>query len=344
MSCSGPILVTGGAGFIGSSLAAQLSRLGYSVITCDNFNAYYTPQLKFDRVNAILKPLGIPCYTTELADPAQVSNLFARVRPSMVVNLAAQAGVRHSIIDPSSYIQSNLVAFGNIIEASRRHDVDHFVYASSSSVYGNHTHGSLAEDACTNKPVSLYAATKKANELIAHAYSSVHTMATTGVRFFSIYGPWGRPDMAYFSFTEKMLRGEAIPVFGNGQLQRDFTYIDDAVEALVRLLARPPGKASDGIPYQIYNIGNEQPTRVLDFIATLERVLERKADLHFLPEQAGDVRATFADSGKLRAAAGELPGTSLELGLTRFARWYQDWMGSCRPPVRPPGVAQPMFR
>src|SRR5471032_2896663 len=253
MSCSGPVLVTGGAGFIGSSLAAQLSRLGYSVITCDNFNAYYSPHLKFDRVNAILKPLGIPCYTTELADPAQVSNLFARVRPSIVVNLAAQAGVRHSIIDQSSYIQSNLVAFGNIIEASRRHDVNHFIYASSSSVYGNHTHGSLAEGACTNKPVSLYAATKKSNELIAHAYSSVHAMATTGVRFFSIYGPWGRPDMAYFSFTEKMLRGEAIPVFGNGQLQRDFTYIDDAVEALVRLLARPPGKASGGIPYQIYN-------------------------------------------------------------------------------------------
>ena len=233
------ILVTGAAGFIGSFVAARLATLGHRVAGCDNFNDYYDPRLKAGRVSALLAPLEVACAAVELSDAAQVAALFERVRPTLVVHLAAQAGVRHSLHNPCAFVQSNLVAFGHLLEACRRHRIEHLLYASSSSVYGGNAKMPFREDDPTDAPVSLYGATKKANELMAHAYSHLYRLPATGLRFFTVYGPWGRPDMAYYSFTEKLLKGESIPVFANGQLRRDFTYIDDIVEGVVRLLFKP---------------------------------------------------------------------------------------------------------
>jgi UDP-glucuronate 4-epimerase len=319
-----PILVTGAAGFIGSFVASRLAGMGYEVIGCDNFNDYYTPKLKHDRVTSLLKPAGVQCLSIELADGEQVKKLFAEYQPSLVVHLAAQAGVRYSLQNPAAYIQSNLVAFGNMLEACHQHQVQHLLYASSSSVYGANAKVPFHEDDKTDEPVSLYAATKKSNELMAYSYSHLYGMATTGLRFFTVYGPWGRPDMAYFSFTQKMLKGETIPVFAEGQLRRDFTYIDDIVEGVVRLLFKP--KAASTPPHAIFNIGNHQPIRVMDFIATLERVLGVKANIEFLPMQAGDVPATYADTTKLREWVDFAPATSLEHGLSQFRDWYNAWL------------------
>ena len=318
------ILVTGAAGFVGSFVAARLAGMGHTVVGCDNFNDYYTPKLKTDRVEAILKPAGVECHTVELADVAQVTALFERVRPTLVVHLAAQAGVRYSLQNPSAYVQSNLVAFGHMFEACRLHNVEHVLYASSSSVYGANAKVPFSEDDQTDEPVSLYAATKKANELMAHSYSHLYRLPATGLRFFTVYGPWGRPDMAYFSFTQKLLKGETIPVFAEGQLRRDFTYIDDIVEGVVRLLFKP--RADDGKPpHHVFNIGNNQPVKVVDFIRTLERVLDVKAVLDFQPMQPGDVGATHADTAKLQEWVGYKPTTALEAGLTRFREWYNHW-------------------
>ncbi|QAU35399.1 NAD-dependent epimerase/dehydratase family protein [Janthinobacterium sp. 17J80-10] len=324
-SGSKTILVTGAAGFIGAFVAARLADMGHQVIGCDNFNDYYTPQLKNDRVAALLAPRGIACQRLELADAAEVEQLFAQHRPAMVVHLAAQAGVRYSLQNPAAYIQSNLVAFSHILEACRRHQIEHLLYASSSSVYGANAKVPFSESDRTDEPVSLYAATKKSNELMAYSYSHLYRFPATGLRFFTVYGPWGRPDMAYFSFTQKMLKGEAIPVFAGGELRRDFTYIDDIVEGVVRLLFKPKAPADGGAPHAVFNIGNHQPVRVLDFIQTLEKVLGVKARIDFQPMQPGDVPATYADADALREHVGFAPATALEQGLDRFGAWYRSW-------------------
>ncbi len=318
------ILVTGAAGFVGSFVAARLASMGHAVVGCDNFNDYYDPRLKHDRVEALLKPAGVDCLTVELSDAAQVTALFERVRPTLVVHLAAQAGVRYSLKNPAAYVQSNLVAFGHMLEACRLHKIEHLLYASSSSVYGGNAKVPFSEDDQTDEPVSLYAATKKANELMAHSYSHLYRLPATGLRFFTVYGPWGRPDMAYFSFTEKLLKGQTIPVFAEGQLRRDFTYIDDIVEGVVRLLFKP--RADEGkVPHHVFNIGNNQPVKVVDFIRTLERVLGVQAALDFQPMQPGDVEATHADTTRLQEWVGYKPTTALETGLTRFREWYNPW-------------------
>ena len=322
MTVQQTILVTGAAGFVGSYVATRLASMGHRVVGCDNFNDYYDPQLKRDRVAALLAPAGVVCETLELADAAQVAALFDRVQPQLVVHLAAQAGVRYSLENPAAYIQSNLVGFGNILEACRRHKIGHLLYASSSSVYGSNAKTPFSEDDQTDAPVSLYAATKKSNELMAHSYSHLYGFPATGLRFFTVYGPWGRPDMAYFSFARKMLAGESIPVFAEGKLYRDFTYIDDIVEGVVRLLFKPSIREGQP-PHSIFNIGNNSPVQVLDFIRTLEGAIGVKAALDFQPMQPGDVPATHADTNKLQDWVGYKPTTSLETGLGEFARWYR---------------------
>ena len=319
------ILVTGAAGFIGSFVAARLADMGHRVVGCDNFNDYYDPQLKHDRVAALLAPRGIDCLRVELSDAQQVAQLFEAHRPSHVVHLAAQAGVRYSLENPAAYIQSNLVGFAHMLEACRRHRVAHMVYASSSSVYGANTKVPFSESDQTDAPVSLYAATKKSNELMAYSYSHLYALPLTGLRFFTVYGPWGRPDMAYFSFTRKIMNGEPIPVFAQGLLRRDFTYIDDIVEGVVRLLFKPTPASGDAPAHAVFNIGNHQPVQVLDFIATLEGALGRKAEIDFQPMQPGDVEATYADTDRLREWVGFAPATPLATGLGAFEAWYRDW-------------------
>ena len=320
------MLVTGAAGFIGSSLASRLARMGLRVAACDNFNAYYSPGLKHERVQALLAPHDIRCEAVELADMPQVERLFERVRPAYVVHLAAQAGVRYSIENPGAYVQSNLVAFANVLEACRQYKPRHLVYASSSSVYGASLAPPFRENDRTDEPVSFYAATKKANEALAHSYSHLFGLAATGLRFFTVYGPWGRPDMAYFSFAQKMLKGETIPVYAQGALERDFTYIDDIVEGIVRVLAKPAAALGGGAPHMVFNIGNHQPVRVLDFIAALEEVVAVRARIQFLPMQAGDVPVTCADTSRLREWVGFAPATPLKDGLRHFREWLVAWM------------------
>jgi len=319
------ILVTGAAGFVGSFVAARLAAMGHQVVGCDNFNDYYDPRLKHDRVRALLAPAGVVCHTVELSDAAQVAALFERERPQLVVHLAAQAGVRYSIDNPSVYIQSNLVGFGNILEACRQGAIEHLLYASSSSVYGNNAKVPFSEDDQVDAPVSLYAATKKSNELMAHSYSHLFKLPATGLRFFTVYGPWGRPDMAYFSFAEKMMRGATIPVFAEGLLTRDFTYIDDIVEGVVRLLFKPTPATATSAPHTVFNIGNHNPVQVLEFIRTLESVMGIEARKEFLPMQPGDVPATHASIAKLKAWVDFAPTTPLATGLANFWTWYRDW-------------------
>jgi UDP-glucuronate 4-epimerase len=331
-----PVLVTGAAGFIGSFVAARLARMGVTVAACDNFNDYYATGLKHGRVEALLAPHGIRCDALELADTLQVTRLFERVRPAYVVHLAAQAGVRYSIENPSAYVQSNLVGFANILEACRQFKPRHLVYASSSSVYGASQSAPFRESDSTDAPVSFYAATKKANEVLAHSYSHLFGLPASGLRLFTVYGPWGRPDMAYFSFAQKMLKGETIPVFAQGALQRDFTYIDDIVEGVVRVLAKPPAATDAVAPHTVFNIGNHQPVRVLDFIAALEEAFGVKAKIAFLPMQPGDVPITYADTAKLREWVGFAPATPLREGLGHFREWLVHWMAH--------QPAQPMHR
>lgn len=319
------ILVTGAAGFIGSALAARLADQGNEVIGCDNFNDYYTPRLKHDRVSALLTPRGVNCHPVDIADSGAVNEVFREFRPHRVVHFAAQAGVRYSLENPVAYVQSNLVGFANILEACRHGCVRHLLYASSSSVYGANKTVPFRETDRTDEPLSLYAATKKSNELMAYCYSHLYGIPCTGLRFFTVYGPWGRPDMAYFSFTRKMLSGERIPVFSEGRLERDFTYIDDIVEGVSRLLRRPPDRARGDAPHTVFNIGNHEPVRVLEFIRVLERVTGTSARMDFLPMQPGDVPATYADTERLRKAVQFAPSTPLESGLRRFVEWYREW-------------------
>jgi UDP-glucuronate 4-epimerase len=277
-------------------------------------------------VKALLAPYGIRCEAVELADTLQVNRLFERVRPAYVVHLAAQAGVRYSIEDPAAYVRSNLVAFANMLEACRQFKPRHLVYASSSSVYGASQKVPFKESDRTDEPVSFYGATKKANEALAHSYSHLFGFAATGLRFFTVYGPWGRPDMAYFSFAQKMLKGEAIPVFAEGALKRDFTYIDDIVEAVVRVVAKPAAATGNAAPHAVFNIGNHQPVRVLDFIAALEEAVGVRAKIQFLPMQPGDVPVTYADTSKLQEWVGFAPATPLRDGLGHFREWLVSWM------------------
>jgi UDP-glucuronate 4-epimerase len=332
----GPVLVTGAAGFIGYHVARALLDRGETVIGVDNFDTYYDPALKESRLALIADHPHLSFHRVDISDREAFMGLIADRAPTRVVHLAAQAGVRHSIEHPFDYVDANLVGFINLLEACRLARVQHLVFASSSSVYGQSGRLPFRTDDPVSHPLSLYAATKKANELMAHAYSHLHGLAVTGLRFFTVYGPWGRPDMALFLFAEAMLRGEPIPVFNHGEIWRDFTYIDDVVQGVLRTLDHPaapnpafsrenPDPASSDGPYRIYNIGNGQPVKVLDMIASLEAALGVKAQLDLRPMHRGDGLITHADCRALEAAVGYRPDTPLASGIARFVTWYREY-------------------
>lgn len=319
------ILVTGGAGFIGFHLSKKLLECGNRVVGFDNCNDYYDPALKEARL-AVLK--GYPNYQFvkgDLADKQALETVFQQHAPKVVVNLTAQAGVRYSIDHPDCYIQSNLVGFFNVLECCRHHPVDHLVYASSSSVYGANKKVPFSTEDQVDHPVSLYAATKKSNELMAYTYSHLYHIPSTGLRFFTVYGPYGRPDMAYFSFTKAILEGKPIRVFNHGDMYRDFTYIDDIVDGVMRLLCRPPKPDENDAPHKVYNIGNNKPEKLMDFIGTLEKCLGKEAVKQFEPMQPGDVYRTYADVDDLVRDIGFCPSTSIQDGLSRFVEWYRSF-------------------
>ncbi len=329
------ILITGAAGFIGFHLSRRLLADGYTVHGMDNLNGYYDPGLKRSRLSQLE---GHPAFTfqrLDLADREGVAVLFDQWPFDMVIHLAAQAGVRHSLRAPHDYADSNLLGFLNILEGCRKQQVSHFLFASSSSVYGANSRLPYSVHDPVDHPVSLYAASKRAGELMAHSYAHLYRIPSTGLRFFTVYGPWGRPDMAYFSFTQKILAGKKIPVFNHGQMRRDFTYIDDIVEAVVRLLPHAPqgqnpwpeDPAGSAAPFRIFNIGNHQPVALLDFIQILEQVLQKKADLELLPMQDGDVPATYADVQELQELVDFAPRTDLAEGLSAFVDWYRSYYG-----------------
>lgn len=330
------ILVTGAAGFIGSTLSHRLLDRGDEVIGLDNFNPYYDPQLKRDRAARLYTRPGFTMVEANLEDRVAVEALFRNHRPQRVVNLAAQAGVRYSLENPHAYIDANVVGFMNILEGCRHYDVEHLVYASSSSVYGMNTAMPFSVHDNVDHPLSLYAATKKANELMAHTYSHLYRLPTTGLRFFTVYGPWGRPDMAMFLFTRAILAGEPINVFNHGQMKRDFTFVDDIVEGVIRTTDRVaainpdwngahPDPGTSSAPYRLYNIGNNNPVQLLHLIEVLEDQLGRKAIRNMLPMQAGDVPATYANVEDLTRDVGFTPATSIEDGVSRFVQWYRDY-------------------
>jgi len=330
------VLVTGAAGFIGHALSLRLLARGDEVIGVDNLNDYYDVALKQARLAQLTAQTGFTEAQVGLEDRAGLAEVFARHRPQRVVNLAAQAGVRYSLKNPHAYADANLMGFVNLLEGCRRQEVEHLVFASSSSVYGANTRMPFSEGDNVDHPVSLYAATKKANELMAHSYSHLYGLPATGLRFFTVYGPWGRPDMAYFLFTRKILAGEPIDVFNHGQCRRDFTYIDDIIDGVVAILdqvATPdpdwsgdqPDPATSYAPYRIYNIGNNQPVDLMHFIGVLEDLLGRKAVMNMLPLQAGDVPETYADIARIGAAVGFAPSTGIEAGLSQFVEWYKSF-------------------
>ena len=337
------VLVTGAAGFIGFHLSSRLLERGTPVLGFDNVNPYYDPSLKRARIaqlQAIAARTGTSFQLIEadLEDRAAVEAAFQTHKPSKVVNLAAQAGVRYSIENPAAYIQANLVGFGHILEGCRHHGVKNLLYASSSSVYGGNTRLPFSEQQGVDHPVSLYAASKKANELMAHTYSHLYGLPATGLRFFTVYGPWGRPDMALFLFTRAMLAGEPIQVFNNGEMVRDFTYVDDIIESLVRLLDKPaspdpafdpaaPDPATSWAPHRVFNIGNSNPTPLMDYIEAIESALGITATKDFLPMQPGDVPATAADTSALEAWTGFKPNTPVQEGVARFVAWYREFYG-----------------
>lgn len=332
------ILVTGAAGFIGFHYVQKLCAAGFNVYGIDNLNDYYDPTLKHARLHELSSLRNFSFEQIDLADNAAMKDYFARTKPEIVVNLAAQAGVRYSIENPHAYVDSNLTGFMNILEGCRHNDVQHLIFASSSSVYGANTTVPFDEDHGVDHPVSLYAATKKSNEMMAHTYAHLYRLPCTGLRFFTVYGPWGRPDMAYYSFTNKIINGENIQVFNNGDMMRDFTYIDDIVESMVRLIDHvptpdpnwssdaPSPKSSDA-PYRLYNIGNNNPEKLMDFITYLEGALGKKANMEMLPMQPGDVYATYANTDDLHDAIGFKPSTPLKEGLEKFAVWYKRYYG-----------------
>jgi len=332
------ILLTGAAGFIGMTTALRLLARGDEVIGLDNLNDYYEVRLKLDRL-ARLQPLpGFRFVKMDAADREGLAALFAAERFDRVIHLAAQAGVRYSLQNPHAYVDSNIVGFMNMLEGCRHSAVRHLVYASSSSVYGGNTKMPFSEHDSVDHPVSMYAATKKANELMAHTYSHLFGLPTTGLRFFTVYGPWGRPDMALFLFTKAILEGRAIDVFNHGQMRRDFTYVDDIAEGVIRVLDRPaepdpaydslrPDPATGSAPFRVFNIGNHQPVPLLDFIGCIEDALGMKAEKNLLPLQDGDVPATFADVDALTAWTGFAPATDIQTGIGRFVAWYRGYYG-----------------
>jgi UDP-glucuronate 4-epimerase len=309
------VLLTGAAGFIGMHSAERLLARGDEVVGIDNLSPYYSVELKRDRLKRLAR---MKFHQLDLADAAALQKVFENERPDAVLHLAAQAGVRYSLENPGSYVQANLVGFANVLECCRHHRPRHLVYASSSSVYGKNPKLPWSETDNVDYPISLYAATKKANELMAHTYSHIHGLSTTGLRYFTVYGPWGRPDMSAMIFARAIVEGKPIPVFNHGDMQRDFTYVDDIVEGTLRVLDKPAS-------YAIYNIGNHQPVRLLDYIATLERVLGKKAIVDMQPMQPGDVKSTYADTRALNQAVGFAPSTPLESGLARFAEWFRSY-------------------
>jgi UDP-glucuronate 4-epimerase len=333
------ILVTGAAGFIGSHTSTRLLARGDEVVGLDNINDYYDPTLKEARLARLQEQPGFRFVRMELGDRSGLETLFRDERFDKVIHLAAQAGVRYSLTNPHTYIDSNLVGFLHILEGCRHHGVQHLTYASSSSVYGANTDMPFSVHQNVDHPVSLYAATKKANELMAHTYSHLYGLPTTGLRFFTVYGPWGRPDMALFLFTKAILEGRPIDVFNHGQMRRDFTYIDDIVEGVIRTSdhTAPPNAAWDSdcpdpatskAPYRIYNIGNNNPVALMHLIGTLEQALGRTAVKNMLPMQLGDVPATYADVQALEQDVGFAPKTSIETGVARFVEWYRAYYGA----------------
>ncbi|MEI8594481.1 NAD-dependent epimerase [Photobacterium sp. Hal280] len=330
-------LVTGVAGFIGSAVAQRLCSMGHQVVGIDNFNTYYDVKLKQDRIKQIAHSalLVVNC---DLADREAIARLFLTHQFDRVIHLAAQAGVRYSLDNPMAYADSNLTGHLTILEGCRRHQVEHLVYASSSSVYGLNRKQPFSTRDSVDHPVSLYAATKKANELMAHTYSHLYGLPTTGLRFFTVYGPWGRPDMALFRFTEAIMAGQPIEVYNHGDMRRDFTYIDDIVEGVIRIQDIVPAPqpdwsveegspASSSAPYRVYNIGHGQPVKLMDFIAALEKSLDREASKNFLPMQPGDVYATFADTEDLFEVTGFRPQVGIEQGVQQFVDWYLEYYG-----------------
>ena len=327
------ILLTGVAGFIGMHVAVRLLADGHEVIGIDNLNDYYDVRLKQARLTHIGNPNQFHFAKLDLCDRAGINRIFAERRPEIVINLAAQAGVRYSLENPHSYIESNLAGFTNILEACRQYDVEHLVYASSSSVYGLNAEMPFHEGQNVDHPLALYGATKKANELLAHSYSHLFGLPTTGLRFFTVYGPWGRPDMALFKFTDAILSGEPIDIYNHGQMTRDFTFIDDVVEGLVRLAIKSakgyakfdpenPDAGYSSAPWMIFNIGNSQPTPLMDYITALENALGKEAQKNFLDMQAGDVVATASDTSRLNDWVGFAPNTPINEGVVKFVEWY----------------------
>ena len=333
-----PTLVTGSAGFIGYHLSERLLARGDEVVGLDVVNDYYDVRLKEARLERLERHTGYRHERVDLTDAAAVRRVFAEHRPERVVHLAAQAGVRYSLTHPEAYVQSNLVGFLPILEGCRHGGVEHLVYASSSSVYGSNTTLPFATSDSVDHPVSLYAASKKANELMAHTYAHLYGLPTTGLRFFTVYGPWGRPDMAMYIFTKAILAGEPIQVFNHGRMRRDFTYVDDVIEGVVRTLDRPaapdpawdaaaPDPATSNAPYRVYNIGNNQPVELMRLIEVLEATLGREAIKRFEPIQPGDVPATYADVDDLMRDVGFRPSTPIEVGVERFVAWYRAYHG-----------------
>lgn len=325
------ILVTGAAGFIGYFLSRQLLEMGYIVVGIDNLNDYYDVNLKYARLNSLTPHQMFTFHKIDISDKAAIDKLFSDEKFDIIINLAAQAGVRYSIANPQVYIDSNIIGFFNILEACRHYPVKHLVYASSSSVYGTNKKVPYSTEDKVDNPVSLYAATKKSNELMAHAYSKLYKIPTTGLRFFTVYGPMGRPDMAYFKFANQLINGEKIQIYNYGDMKRDFTYIDDIITGVVNVMGKVPAETEDGAPYKIYNIGNNKPENLLFFVETLENCLMREglidkpAEKEFLPMQPGDVYQTYADVDDLICDFNFRPNTSLEEGLTCFVKWYKEY-------------------
>jgi UDP-glucuronate 4-epimerase len=330
------IIVTGSAGFIGSAVCIKLLKRGDNIIGIDNHNNYYDPKIKESRLKRLLKYSNYQHFKADLIDKKKLDEIFKSFNPQKVVNLAAQAGVRYSIENPLAYINSNIVGFANILENCREYKIEHLVYASTSSVYGANTKMPFSEHDGTNHPLSVYAASKKSNELMAHSYSFLFKIPTTGLRFFTVYGPWGRPDMALFKFTKSILEEKPIDLFNNGKHTRDFTYIDDIVEGVIKTLDNPassnvewnsdqPDPANSKAPWQIYNIGNSSPVKLMDYVDALEKALGKKAKLNFLPLQPGDVPDTFANVNNLKEKFNYKPSTSVFDGVSNFVKWYKDY-------------------
>ena len=330
------IIVTGSAGFIGSAVCLKLLKRGDSIVGIDNHNDYYDPKIKDARLERLVKYSNYQHFKADLADKKILEDIFKNYNPHKVINLAAQAGVRYSIENPQAYISSNIVGFANILESSRKHKIEHLVYASTSSIYGANTKMPFSEHDGANHPLSVYAASKKSNELMAHSYSYLFKIPTTGLRFFTVYGPWGRPDMALFKFTKAILEGKSIDLFNHGKHTRDFTYIDDIVEGVIKTLDNPaysnvnwnsnqPDPASSKAPWRIYNIGNSSPVDLMDYVNALEKALGKKAKFNYLPLQQGDVLNTYANVNDLKENFNYKPTTSVIDGVSNFVEWYKDF-------------------